>query len=96
VEHIRARKHGGTDAWSCQLCNLFKSSNLSGVDSQSNRVVPLFDPRRQKWVRHFRWEGPVLAERTASGRATIAVLDLNLPHRARMRELLAIARRFST
>jgi len=63
IEHIIARKHFGTNhtsnlCWSCQLCNLFKSSNLSGVDRATGRVVRLFHPRRQKWKRHFAWNGP--------------------------------------
>ena len=30
-----------------------------------------------KWARHFRWDGPKLVGRTAPGRATLAVLDIN-------------------
>jgi len=93
VEHIVARKHGGSDnpnnlAWSCHLCNLAKSSNLSGIDPASGRVTVLFNPRRQHWERHFRWYGPRLEGRTASGRATIAVLNVNAPHRVDLRSLL--------
>jgi len=58
IEHILPRKHGGTDnpralAWSCHHCNLARSSNLSGRDSVSRRIVVLFNPRRQRWHRHF-------------------------------------------
>jgi hypothetical protein len=96
VEHIRARKHGGRTslanlAWSCQLCNLFKSSNLSGVDPLTGRVVRLFHPRRQGWSGHFRWVGPRLVGRTACGRATVAVLGINLDHRIRIRRFLIAA-----
>src|SRR5262245_20230712 len=78
ADHIVARKHGGTDhlsnlAWSCHLCNLSKSSNLSGRDPLTGRIVTLFHPRRQHWARHFRWNGSWLVGRTASGRATIVV-----------------------
>jgi hypothetical protein len=67
VEHIVATKHGGDDnptnlAWSCQHCNLGKSSNLSGwIEGQ---VVALFNPRRQRWQRHFRWRGSRLVTKT--------------------------------
>ncbi len=93
VEHIVARKHGGADdpdnlAWSCHHCNLAKSSNLSGIDPLSGRVVVLFNPRRQRWKRCFRWDGPRLEGRTAGGRATIAVLNINVPHRVDLRNLL--------
>ena len=39
--------------------------------------MPLFNPRRQKWDRHFRWDGPLLVGRTAIGRTTIRVLQIN-------------------
>jgi HNH endonuclease len=93
IEHIIARKHGGTGApdklaWSCHYCNLAKSSNLSGLDPVSGRIAALFHPRRQRWKRHFRWDGPRLVGRTAGGRATIAVLNINAPHRVDLRDFL--------
>ncbi|MBI3462507.1 MAG: HNH endonuclease [Planctomycetes bacterium] len=96
VEHIIAKKHGGTDdpdnlAWSCHNCNLAKSSNLSGRDPDTGGVVVLFNPRRQRWKRHFHWIGPKLLGRTACGRATIAVLNINAPHRIDLRNLLITA-----
>jgi hypothetical protein len=48
----------------------------------------LFHPRRQRWARHFAYQGPRLVGRTAVGRATIAVLAVNLPHRIALREAL--------
>lgn len=100
VEHIIARKHFGSNrlsnlCWSCQLCNLFKSSNLSGVDRATGKVVRLFHPRRQKWAKHFRWSGPRLIGRTACGRATIACLGINVTHRVQMRRFLIEAGVFS-
>jgi HNH endonuclease len=99
VEHIRPRKHGGTDdprtlAWACHYCNLSKSSNLSGIDRETGRVALLFNPRRQRWNRHFRWNGPVLIGLTPCGRATIAVLNINKRHRVGLRHLLIAAARF--
>jgi HNH endonuclease len=93
IEHILPRKHGGTDdprtlAWSCHYCNLCKSSNLSGRDSITGRIVVLFNPRRQRWARHFAWDGPRLVGLTACGRATIAVMNINATHRLDLRELL--------
>jgi HNH endonuclease len=93
VDRIIAGKHGGTyeinnTSWSCHHCNLAKSSNLSGRDRKSGKVVPLFNPRRQLWNRHFRWRGDILVGRTASARATVAVLNMNAPYRIRLRALL--------
>jgi hypothetical protein len=90
VEHILAKQHGGVDAptnrcWSCHRCNLRKGPNLSGRDPLTGRVVRLFSPRRQRWDRHFEWLGAILVGLTASGRATIAVLDMNHPQRIQLR-----------
>ena len=91
LEHIIARKHGGSDdlsnlAWCCHHCNLAKSSNLSGW--LQGEVVPLFHPRRQNWKRHFRWIGPRLAGKTKCGKATILVLNINADGRIDLRHLL--------
>jgi HNH endonuclease len=96
VEHVIARKHGGADApsnrcWSCHRCNLCKSSNLTGIDGSTGRLATLFHPRRQQWNRHFRWSGPSLNGLTATGRATIAVLDINNPRRLELRQHLIAA-----
>jgi len=93
IEHIVPRKHGGKDdadnlCWSCLHCNLSKSSNLTGRDPVTRRVVLLFNPRRQRWNRHFLWDGPVLVGRTGHGRATIDVLNMNAAHRVELRRLL--------
>ena len=51
-------------------------------------LVRLFHPRRDKWKEHFRWEGVVLVGVTQTGRVTVDVLAINLPHRIRLREAL--------
>jgi HNH endonuclease len=84
IDHIIAKKHGGLTttanlALTCFYCNRFKGSNIAGRDHRSRKVVPLFHPRRHKWSRHFRWNGPVLVGRTPAGRATIVVLNINHP-----------------
>jgi hypothetical protein len=101
VEHIIPLKHGGSSdpenlAWSCHSCNLSKSSNLSGRDVVTGRVVSLFNPRRQHWHRHFAVEGPRIVGLTPCGRATIAVLNFNAPRRVEIRKGLLEAGPFST
>ncbi|MFO0803958.1 MAG: HNH endonuclease signature motif containing protein [Gemmataceae bacterium] len=91
LEHIVAKQHGGKDdpenlAWSCQRCNLHKGTNLSGVDPLTDQVALLFNPRRQSWKRHFEWFGPLLAGRTRTGRATVAVLKINDPQYVEVRQ----------
>jgi hypothetical protein len=99
VEHIIPRQHGGTDsptnlAFACHQDNLRKGPNLTGIDPLTKRFAKLFNPRRHKWAYHFRWHGPVLVGRTAIGRATVAVLGMNLPHRVALRAALMAAGRF--
>ena len=81
-DHIIAAKHKGRSTadnlcWTCFHCNLHKGANLSGIDPRSRKKVWLFNPRRMKWARHFRWHGPLLVGRTAIGRATVEVLKIN-------------------
>ncbi|HKI35820.1 MAG TPA: HNH endonuclease signature motif containing protein [Gemmataceae bacterium] len=91
IDHIIARKHGGPTvarnlALSCFWCNSFKGSDLGGLDPHTRKLTPLFNPRRHKWSRHFRWDGPFLRGRTPIGRVTIAVLHINDPFRVELRE----------
>ena len=95
IEHIISRQHGGQTilnnlAFSCLRCNRVKGPNLSGVDRQRSggRLVPLFNPRRNRWAVHFRWNGPELIGRTAVGRVTIQVLQINDPLRVELRAKL--------
>jgi hypothetical protein len=93
IDHIRPRKHQGPTeaanlALTCAPCNRFKGPNLSGVDPDTGRVVPLFRPRSHRWAEHFRWNGPVLVGRTAIGRTTIEVLRINRPDAIAQRQEL--------
>ena len=82
VEHIRPRVHGGSDnfdnlALACVDCNLHKGTNLTGIDPQTNQVTEIFHPRRQRWEHHFAWSGIYVVGKTAVGRTTIRVLNMN-------------------
>lgn len=86
IEHIVPRAAGGTDdeenLWlACRSCNAFKSNQTHGRDPLTGRRVRLFNPRRQKWHRHFRWSETdvLIVGRTACGRATVVALNLNNP-----------------
>lgn len=90
VDHIIARKHGGTDDFeniclACERCNAAKGSNLSGRDPATGNIERLFDPRHQEWTDHFRFRGPVIVGLTAVGRATVDVLRMNEPRRLQLR-----------
>ena len=82
IEHIIPRKHGGTDdldnlAIACVRCNLHKGSNLTGIDPHDGKIQALFHPRRQRWSDHFRLDGPYIVGKTAIGRTTARVLEMN-------------------
>jgi hypothetical protein len=51
-------------------------------------LTPLFNPRRDKWLRHFRWLGAYLLGRTPIGRVTVDVLNINDPFRVELRDEL--------
>lgn len=93
IDHVIAASHGGpTRSWNlclaCFSCNSFKGTNLAGLDPRTKKVVPLYNPRRHKWSRHFCWDGARLVGRTPAGRATVATLRINLDHRVAARQEL--------
>jgi HNH endonuclease len=93
IDHIISRKHHGPTiasnlASACWYCNSFKGSDISGLDPKTRKVTRLFHPRRHKWSHHFRYEGAVLIGRTAIGRTTIRVLQINCDEAVTLRESL--------
>lgn len=82
LDHIIAQQHGGPTsaenlAWTCLRCNKRKGPNLAGIDPTTNRIVRLFNPRKDRWRLHFEVVGNRILGRTAIGRATVNVLDFN-------------------
>lgn len=84
IEHIIPLAQQGSNdesnLWlACPLCNRYKSDKISAIDPDTKRVVPLFNPRTQAWVEHFRWseDGIRIIGLTPIGRATVATLHLS-------------------
>ena len=93
VEHIVPRQHGGNDdpenlALACHDCNEHKGTNLAGIDPDSGKLARLFNPRRQRWHRHFQRVGSRILGRTRCGRVTVLVLSFNQDKRMELREQL--------
>jgi hypothetical protein len=91
IDHVVSEKHQGPTvagnlALSCFRCNSFKGSDIGGRDIATRKLTPLFNPRRHKWTRHFRWHGAYLIGRTPVGRVTVAILRINEPFRVELRE----------
>lgn len=98
IEHIIPIAAGGTsieeNLWlACPLCNGYKGSQVHAIDPITTERVPLFNPRRQRWLDHFYWstDGTEIIGQTAIGRATVVALKLNNEFltRARRRWVLA-------
>ncbi len=93
IDHAIAKKHGGSTVarnlvLACFPCNNHKGPNIAGLDPVTKKLTQLFNPRRHKWDRHFRWKGPYLVGKTAIGRVTIAVLEINFSERVLLRQSL--------
>lgn len=93
VEHINPRKHGGTGdfenlALACHHCNLHKGTNLTGRDPDTNEIIRLFDPRRDRWTEHFKFASSRIVGVTAIGRTTAWVMQMNSDDRVELRTIL--------
>ncbi len=84
-DHIIAIKHGGQAmddnlALACFLCNRFKGSDIASIDEQTEAIVRLFNPRKDRWSDQFRVEANgVIVPLTEVGRVTSRLLQFNLP-----------------
>jgi 5-methylcytosine-specific restriction endonuclease McrA len=96
IDHVRARKHHGRTSlrnlcWAYAACNAAKGPNIAGYDPETDELVPLFNPRQDRWDEHFAWDGPRLRGHSAIARATIDVLRINALQRvAHRRKLMAL------
>lgn len=84
LEHVIPSAVGGTDdeenLWlACRMCNGFKGTRTHAADPISGRRTQLYDPRSGDWSRHFRWseDAACVIGLTATGRATVAALQMN-------------------
>ena len=92
VEHVIPQSKGGESsleniALACPGCNLHKADRTTAVDPATGEQVPLFHPIRQRWQEHFRFKTYQVEGKTAVGRATLEVLDLNHSRRQRIRQV---------
>jgi hypothetical protein len=84
IDHILPQSAGGSDdvdnlALACRNCNERRGNRIEGRDPETEAVVLLFNPRGERWADHFGWDAARLhiVGRTPTGRATVAMLDLN-------------------
>jgi hypothetical protein len=84
IDHIVPVAAGGQTtaenlALACVSCSLRKAARQTVTDPQTGEEAALYNPRRERWSEHFRWEGVRLVGQTATGRATVTALDMNRP-----------------
>lgn len=86
IDHIIPVADGGpTQAdnlcLACSSCNGYKQSKTYALDPETGQEFTFFNPRQQKWVKHFVWsnEGTHIIGITSHGRATVEGLKLNHP-----------------
>jgi len=84
VDHIIPQSLKGSDdpdnlALACQRCNGYRYNFTTGIDPDTGQMLPLFNPRQQKWSDHFIWsaDGLKIIGISSVGRATSNRLDLN-------------------
>jgi hypothetical protein len=92
---IPVSKRGPTTLYNLALscgCKSYKADRTHAHDPRTHRRVRLFNPRRQRWTRHFAWGAGYLTilGRTATGRATIEALRLNRPELINLRRVLLL------
>ncbi|MCC6727388.1 MAG: HNH endonuclease [Saprospiraceae bacterium] len=97
IEHIIGIQHGGTStpsnlAYSCAWCNWKKCPNIATILEDKDILIPLFNPRKQNWFSHFEAdETGFLLGKTAIGKATIKLLELNHAERVEERKRMMVA-----
>ncbi|HLG14894.1 MAG TPA: HNH endonuclease [Blastocatellia bacterium] len=84
LDHIIPQAKGGATEFenlclSCPFCNEFKGGTSRARDPQTGRQTRIFNPRCDRWQKHFQWseDGTQIMGLTAHGRATVVALRLN-------------------
>ena len=87
IDHIISIKLGSDDSIdnlcsACRSCNQYKGAIIAALDPLTEEPTRLYNPREQAWEEHFELMADMtIAGLTPEGRATIAVLRMNMPRR---------------
>jgi len=84
LDHVIPRSAGGATEFknlclSCPFCNAFKGEKWKAQDPLTKRMMKLFNPRRDRWRKHFQWseDGTEIIGLTGRGRSPVAALCMN-------------------
>ena len=94
-DHIQPISQNGTSkldnlARTCGICNGSKHDKTEAIDPLSKEMHRLYHPRQDRWKDHFEWSKDTLRiiGKTAIGRATIDLLQVNRKSNINLRKLL--------
>lgn len=84
VDHLIPLKHDGPTilanlVWACFRCNNTKGSDVAAFDEETGDLMPLYNPRMQKWDDHFVMNEAEIVGKTVVGRVTVRILRMNHP-----------------
>ena len=103
IDHVLSEKHGGKTeagnlAYSCAACNLRKGSDIGSIILGKQRLARFFNPRRDKWSKHFalRDNSAFILPLTVRGEVTARILAFNEPSRLEERKALRIEGSYPT
>jgi hypothetical protein len=98
IDQLIPEARGGTsdeeNLWlACLMCNSHKADRQEALDPESRAMVPLFNPRAERWEEHFEWmeAGTIIHGKTPQGRATAAALQMNHADTVAARRLWVIS-----
>jgi hypothetical protein len=84
IEHIYPQALGGKtieeNLWlACRECNAHKATKIKALDKLTEKIIKLFNPRKQKWHEHFEFSQDFseIIGKTPCGRATVDALQMN-------------------
>lgn len=91
LEHTVPRTQGGASdldnlALACPSCNLHKADRTELPSPDAEGIVGMFNPRRDVWSEHFKWDEHAIIGKTTKGRATVDALLLNHHRRLKIRQ----------
>lgn len=97
IDHVNPAGEDSLEnlALACFHCNRRKLNKTTAADSETNKIVEIFNLRRDDWKMHFAWSEDrlTIVPLTATGRATAALLELNRERIVLIREADIAVRR---
>lgn len=93
IDHIISKKHGGSNdpenlAYACLFCNRHKGTDIGSIHPGTGRLIRFFNPRKDRWGKHFQLKSTVIESLTGIGEVTARLFAFNDLERLLEREAL--------